>query len=101
MTFIQRAGLAGAAVGSLFAAMLSFRFASPSATQPATTSQSSATATPPNGSSQSGALKKKWSEDGPWMASRQHFAGIQPENLCPSLEAETKGKSTAVPASGK
>src|SRR5260370_172914 len=32
--------------------------------------------------------KKNWLEEGPWKASRQHFAGLQPEDQCPSLEAE-------------
>lgn len=95
MTFIQRTGLAGAVVGSFFAAMMAFRGGSPTLAQPVKTSQSSTAATSPNMPSQFYALKKKWSEDGPWKASRQHFAGIQPENDCPPLEAESKSTAAS------
>jgi hypothetical protein len=88
MTFFRRAGLTGAVAGTFIAAMIAYRSAAPSATVPTGSgaAKPTPTATPRGGSSQPSAHKKNWQEDGPWIASRQHFAGILPEDKCPSLE---------------
>src|SRR5207245_1682961 len=44
---------------------------------------------------QSKTSKKKWPEEGPWKASRQHFAGLQDEGKCPSLKAMPETRSVA------
>jgi len=38
---------------------------------------------------------KAWPEEGPWKASRQYFAGVQPQELCPSLKADPETKKVA------
>lgn len=86
MTFFRRAGLTGTAASIFFIAIMAFRTA-PSALLPSS-AQPSPTATTASESSQSSILKKKWQEEGPWRASRQHFAGIQTEKDCPPLEGK-------------
>jgi hypothetical protein len=88
MAFIKRAGLTGALAGTFFVAMMVFRGATPNAVLPAGTSQPTPAATSGGGSSPSNALPRKWQQEGPWKASRQHFAGIQTEEECPSLEGK-------------
>ncbi|HKD81913.1 MAG TPA: hypothetical protein VKH81_19620 [Candidatus Angelobacter sp.] len=101
MIIDKRAGLAGSAVGSLLLALLVIRGITPTPaapgqnrTRPATRTAGAAAST-----SSSNALGKQWPDEGPWKASRQHFAGIQPEKDCPSLTSEPADKSAVSPQS--
>jgi hypothetical protein len=44
-----------------------------------------------NAETQGKSFSKKWPDDGPWQASRKHFAGIWHEGDCPSYESEDAG----------
>ncbi|HEY2359878.1 MAG TPA: hypothetical protein VGK36_02090 [Candidatus Angelobacter sp.] len=98
MLFIKRPGLVGSAAGTLLVATLFLRSGTPVASMPGTDSKQERSAAGQRKEPQTSAPKKNSQADGPWRASRQHFAGIQSENQCPGLQEEPESRSGASPA---
>src|ERR1700742_4672023 len=100
MALLKNVGLTGSAAGSLLLIMMFFRGITPNVVPQKERSTSKAISAVKTGASQSTKQKnKKWPDEGPWQASRQHFAGYQPDDACPSLTAEP-GKQNVATFSG-
>lgn len=95
MAFIKRPGLAGSAAGTLLVATLFFRSGTPFTSMPGTDSKQERSAAGQRKEAQSNTPKGNSQADGPWQASRQHFAGVQPESQCPALPVEPESRSVA------
>ena len=95
MAFIKRPGLAGSAAGTLLVATLFFRSGTPLASTPGTGSKQERSAAGQRKEAQSNAPKKNSQADGPWQASRQHFAGVQPESQCLASPVQPESRSVA------
>ena len=88
---MKRIGMGGSTMGTLILAMLLLRWGVPSpAPQPETANAQERLTVSSQGRPNVRENKTKWPEDGPWKASRQHFAGRQPDDKCPSLKAAPK-----------
>jgi hypothetical protein len=97
MALLKNAGITGSAAGGLLLVMLLVRGGG---TGPAYRGESKSgqarSASEISGASGSAKAKsKKWPEEGPWKASRQYFAGLQPEEQCPSLSGDPETKNVA------
>src|ERR1700694_2073781 len=93
---MKRAGVVGSALGTALLATLFFRGPAP---QPNASAQSSNSS---NRSVQAGqrTQKKRLPEDGPWKASRQHFAGAQSGKECPALSLRSGNQSRVASTRG-
>jgi hypothetical protein len=89
MALLKNAGITGSAAGGLLLVMLLVRGGGtgPSYRAESKNGQSHGASEISGASAQ--AKNKKWPEEGPWKASRQYFAGTQPEIQCPSLSGDT------------
>jgi hypothetical protein len=85
---VKQTGIAGSAIGAIVLALLVFRMPGRA---PATRSESSAA----KSISQANEKQLKDVPDGPWLASRRHFAGITPQCSSPVVAESTQKSPTA------
>jgi hypothetical protein len=97
MALLKNVGLTGSVAGGLFLLLFVPRGSGPNTTlQTGYKSTQTSTSNEKSGGSKSSiAGNKKWPAEGPWKASRQYFAGVQPEDYCPSLKADSEPKKVA------
>jgi hypothetical protein len=94
MALLKNAGITGSATGGLLLLLFLVRGGGTGPTYRAETksgqSHGASEISGVSGSAKTAKTKsKKWPEEGPWKASRQYFAGLQPEEQCPALSGDT------------
>ncbi|HWF05354.1 MAG TPA: hypothetical protein VHA06_16835, partial [Candidatus Angelobacter sp.] len=94
MALLKNAGITGSAAGGLLLVMLLVRGGGTGPTYRAESKSGQSHGTNETSGASAQAKDKKWPEEGPWKASRQYFAGLQPEEQCPSLSGDTGAEQT-------